>query len=395
MTILARADEIEYIQPESVPILLVDDEASNTKLLRAMLTLSGFTNLTASNDPLEVLGLCERQNFGLVILDLNMPGLDGFDVMRLLRGMSPEKQPQILVLTAMVQPKYLERALNEGASDYLTKPFNPVELLARTRNLIMVWLYRQSMQARALSLEQGLRERTEELLRSRQRIRELVSHQERVREHERTCVAREIHDELGQYLTALRMDTALLRIKLVTLDPALVERTDAMKDLIDHTITAVRSLATQLRPAALDLGLASAAEWLVHDFSARAGVECLLDIPEKDLELSEDLATATFRILQESLTNVSRHARAGMVEIHIERDADALHMNVRDDGVGFDLQQAGEHKTYGLMGIRERAIMLGGEVHIVSSPGAGTNLTVRLPLFENPAALASTVTRQP
>ena len=375
------------MQPKSVPILLVDDEESNTKLLTAILTLSGFANLTVCNDPLEVLGLCERQDFGLVILDLNMPKLDGFEVMHLLHGMSPDKQPQILVLTAMVQTKYLERALNEGASDYLAKPFNPVELLARTRNLIMAWLYTRSMQERTLSLEQGLRERTEELLRSRQKIRELVSHQERVREHERTCVAREIHDELGQYLTALRMDTALLRNKFVTLNPALVERTDAMKELIDHTIAAVRSLATQLRPAALDLGLASAAEWLVNDFSARAGVECLLDIPEKDLDLSEDLATATFRILQESLTNVTRHARAGMVEIRIDRDADALHMNVRDDGVGFDPQQNSEHKTYGLMGIRERAIMLGGEVHIVSSPGGGTTLTVRLPLFENPDVL--------
>lgn len=225
-----------------------------------------------------------------------------------------------------------------------------------------------------------LKEKQEEIFASRQKLRELMAHRDRVREEERAHIAREIHDELGQYLTALRMDAALLEITFGQDNPRLAERAEAMKKLIDQTIKVVRSVASNLRPGALDLGLASAAEWLVAQFRERTGVPCLLHMPEEDLELDDARATGAFRILQESLTNIARYAQARRVDIRIQREGHDLVLEVRDDGVGFDPAQVREKKTYGLMGIRERAIMFGGSARFDSRPGHGTSLLVHIPL---------------
>jgi PAS domain S-box-containing protein len=221
----------------------------------------------------------------------------------------------------------------------------------------------------------------EELLRSRQLLRELAAHREQIREEERARIAREVHDQLGQYLTALRMDAALLNLSFGADNPELAARVDGMKQTIDTTIGVVRDVATALRPAVLDMGLVSAAEWLLNGFEERSGVLCDLESPsEEDLGLDDARATAAFRILQESLTNIGRHAMANRVRVTIERTGQSLSMLIADDGTGFDPEVVRERKTFGLMGIRERALIFGGEVRIDSRPGAGTSVSIRLPL---------------
>lgn len=224
-----------------------------------------------------------------------------------------------------------------------------------------------------------LKRHEDELLLSRQNLRELAAHHEKIREQERAHIAREIHDELGQYLTALRMDAAMLKIRFGADNPELERHADGMKETIDTTIGVVRNLATSLRPVALDMGLVSAAEWLLSGFEERTGIACTLHAPQESLSLDEERRTAAFRILQESLTNIARHAQAGGLEVRIELIDGVLEMDIRDDGVGFDNAEVRSRKTYGLMGMRERALQFGGESRIDSVPGAGTTVRIRIP----------------
>jgi PAS domain S-box-containing protein len=219
----------------------------------------------------------------------------------------------------------------------------------------------------------------EALLRSQQNLRELAAHHEKVREEERTRIAREIHDELGQYLTALRMDAAMLKVRFGADNPALVQQVAGMVKTIDATIGVVRHLATSLRPGALDMGLVSAAEWLLSEFEERTRVRCLLHAPREHFALDDMRGTAVFRILQESLTNIARYAQASEVKVRIELVNSTLEMDIRDNGVGFDPTEVKSRKTFGLMGMRERALQFGGESRIDASPGAGTTVRIRIP----------------
>ncbi|MGB6055890.1 MAG: sensor histidine kinase [Burkholderiaceae bacterium] len=221
------------------------------------------------------------------------------------------------------------------------------------------------------------------LLESQQQLRHLAAYQERVREDERKRIAREIHDDLGQNMLALRIDVLRLQVRTANRHPALNQRVGAALQQIDRTIKSVRGIVNNLRPPALDFGLQAAIEWQIKDFRQRSGLACELDADgcEFDAVLDESRALALFRILQESLTNVARHARASRVGIELRREAGALCMKVRDDGVGMDLAGARKSDSFGLLGIRERVGYLQGKLAIDSSPGQGTTLTVSIPLY--------------
>jgi PAS domain S-box-containing protein len=227
----------------------------------------------------------------------------------------------------------------------------------------------------------------EEALRSsREEIRELAMAATNAREQEKSRIARELHDELGQALTALKIDIGWLRARCVGDAADTREKLDAMQSLIDATVSSARRISADLRPLMLDdLGLAAATDWLVQTFSQRTGAACELLANEDELDLQDPHATAVFRILQETLTNIAKHAGASHVRIEITRDAQALNMTVRDDGRGFDTSAAPKPGSYGLLGLRERAQLLGGEVAVKSDPGKGTTMTLRLPLGEAPA----------
>ena len=221
----------------------------------------------------------------------------------------------------------------------------------------------------------------EEVRQSQKDLRELSAAAHTIREQERRRVAREIHDELGQSLTALKMDVAWMLENLSAGSPPLSEKLQAMRSQLDATVAATRRISADLRPLMLDdLGLIPAAEWLAQNFSERTGIPCRLQIKPADIELAEPYASALYRILQESLTNVARHAKATRVEVVLEKADGALNLTVRDDGRGFSPAETRVHKTYGLLGLRERTVLLGGETRIASEPGRGTTISVRLPL---------------
>jgi PAS domain S-box-containing protein len=225
------------------------------------------------------------------------------------------------------------------------------------------------------------RKKAEEALQhSKQMLRHLVSHQERVREDERKRIAREIHDDLGQNLLALRLDVSMLHSRTEHAHPKLNKRVSAALDQIDATMRAVRSTINNLRPTVLDLGLNAAIEWQVKDFQRRSGIACELSMDEKDLELDDNRATALFRILQESLTNVIRHAQASRVRIDLHKIGNIIFMKVADDGIGIYPDCRRKANSFGLVGIEERISALGGELMIDSDRDKGTALTISIPL---------------
>jgi PAS domain S-box-containing protein len=211
-------------------------------------------------------------------------------------------------------------------------------------------------------------------------LRELSAHHESVREEERAHIAREIHDEMGQALTALKMDMAVIGLESAKAAPKTAKEIQELKGRVDDIIQLVRDVATALRPSALDLGIISGIEWLVDEFQKRNGIRCEVKVEDGEIDLAEDRSIVLFRILQESLTNISRHAGARNVEIHLRSNATHVRLDVKDDGRGFDVEAAQRKKTFGLLGIRERVIMLHGTVNISSVPGDGTQLSVSIPL---------------
>jgi len=222
-----------------------------------------------------------------------------------------------------------------------------------------------------------------ELHRSKRELQELAFAAQSAREQEKSRMARELHDELGQDLTALRMDVAWLKERIPLGEAALADKVRAMDAVLEATVAATRRISADLRPLVLDdLGLFPAIEWLVSDFAQRTGACCDLGIEEPEMQLREPVASAVFRIVQESLTNAARHANASRVEIRIERRSNGIWVCVRDDGVGFDGSRPHRPDAYGLMGLRERALLLGGHAAVSSSRGKGTCIEVQIPVID-------------
>ncbi|HUR67266.1 MAG TPA: sensor histidine kinase, partial [Chitinophagaceae bacterium] len=232
---------------------------------------------------------------------------------------------------------------------------------------------------RFLSVIRDLTERLKaerELAASYEAIRKLTDHLQNIREEERTNMAREIHDELGQQLTVLKMDISWLKKKLQDKDEAIQQKITDLLSMLDETVRTVRRISSELRPSLLDdLGLTAAIEWHLKEFEERSGLKTTLRATELNLQLPDYIKTGLFRIFQESLTNVARHAHAKKVEVLFDCDGSDIILRIVDDGKGFDKKLAGK-RTLGILGMKERSIMMGGTYEIDSEPGKGTTVLV-------------------
>jgi signal transduction histidine kinase len=201
-----------------------------------------------------------------------------------------------------------------------------------------------------------------------------------VREEERGRIAREIHDELGQVLTGLKMDLSWLASRLLKNQKPLLKKTKSMSELVDATIQTVRKISSELRPGIPDdLGLSAAIEWQTQEFENRTGIKCRFISSREDFGLDKERSTAVFRLFQETLTNVARHAEATRVDIELEERAGHLILKVHDNGKGITRRQISHSKSLGLLGMRERALLFEGEVEIKGIRGKGTTVTVQIP----------------
>lgn len=275
---------------------------------------------------------------------------------------------QLLVLDFEIAPPWWQSSLAWGAVLTAALLLAYAGYRMRVRRLI------QNQSELEAQLEERTRDISERkrmaqsLEESQLLLRQLAARNEDAREDERRNLKREIHDELGQYLSALRLGISVVDIQLEKVHSPLREQTLRLIDVVDSTIKVVRHVVAALRPSALELGIVSALEWLAQECSGRSGIQCELRIPVDDLNMDDKRATAVFRIVQESLTNVLRHAQATQVKISLEREDDRFLLEVQDNGIGFDPAWRKE-ASFGLISIRERALMLGGEVDISSVPG--------------------------
>jgi len=224
------------------------------------------------------------------------------------------------------------------------------------------------------------RKRSElELTQSHERLRDLTSHLQVVREEERTHIAREIHDELGQALTALKMDVYWLRHRLPGEELPMIDKTNDMSRLIDRTVQSVKKISAELRPGLLDhFGLSAAIEWEAGEFSKRTDIECEIISDTEDIALTQELSTAIFRIFQETLTNIARHANATKVEVILKKNAERVKMRVSDNGKGIEDRDILDPKSFGITGMRERVHYLGGNLSIRGNSN-GTTVEVIIP----------------
>src|SRR5258705_1719459 len=255
---------------------------------------------------------------------------------------------------------------------------NSVIGIVINRYLLRIWATQRDETERRLA--------EEELKQSRHQLRSLAAYLQAVRERERSDIAREMHDVLGQGLTALKIDLAFIKRSLPdfankNVYAGIANRLEDATRLLNDAITSVKTLSTELRPGILDkFGLAAAVEWQCQEFTRRTGIKCDCRLPDKDLQLSPERSTTLFRIVQEALTNVARHSLAKHVIVELSADSDRVNLMVHDDGKGITHDEVLAHDSLGLLGMRERAGMLGGSFTVEGKPMQGTVVTVRVPL---------------
>ncbi|MEX6690014.1 PAS domain S-box protein [Danxiaibacter flavus] len=232
-----------------------------------------------------------------------------------------------------------------------------------------------------LSLTHDVTERKkaeEKLTESYREIRLLSEHLQNIREEERTHIAREIHDELGQQLTVIKMDLLCLSEKISDNDDIVKQRFHDLTEILDATMETVRKISYELRPNLLDLGLDDAIEWHLKEFEKRSAIKTSFYSSEEELDLDDSTKTGLFRIFQESLTNVARHSKASHVQVEIVKETNEIILRIYDNGRGFDISEAAKKKTLGILGMKERAEMMSGSYNIESIPGKGTTVTTRI-----------------
>src|SRR6185503_297517 len=363
-------------------VLLVDDDPKNLMALEALLEPLAQNMITARSGK-EALRLVLNHHFAVIVLDVRMPDMDGFETARIIRERERSRHIPIIFLTGV--SKEVEsafRGYEVGAVDYLMKPVVPEVL--RSKVSVFVELHRKTT---ALASEIAERKIAEERLReSEVQLRALAARLFSIREDERARIAREIHDELGQVLTGLKMDVMWLSKQLDNEHKPLLARIETMRQLIDSTVQVVRRISTGMRPEILDdMGLVAAIRWQSKEFQKRLGIRCRVELPGDQIHLGSELSTAVFSIFQEMLTNIARHAKAGSVTVKLNISKERLTLKVADDGVGMGESAPQARASLGLLGMRERAQLFGGEVTFQATPGRGTTVLLSIPLPDQQA----------
>lgn len=376
-------------------VLIVDDNEVNLCLLRTVLEGYGFA-VDEACDGEQALAVASLRIPDLVVSDLLMPVMDGYTLLRYWRTDPRFRHIPFIVYTATYsEPQDRKLALDLGADAYILKTTELDELMASVRLSLASPTRRepeQSATARA-DRDAQLKEYSEVLIhkleakslqlqQANQRLQQLSQRMMEVQEAERAALARELHDEIGQALTAIKLNAQWLARR--TTGPGLQKLTDCIA-LANRTLSQVRGMALELRPPQLDqLGLTAALRDLTERMSASADLNAQFNADALEVAPGYAQATAAFRVAQEALTNVVRHAGAGKVEVELRRRGGELIVTVADDGGAFDLEAAlaGSIKgsSMGLLGMQERVNLAGGWLKIESQPGQGTRVSAGFPV---------------
>ena len=371
----------------SMNLLIVDDHPTNLKLLRAQFEAEGHAVFEA-HAGVDALAVLERQRVDAVISDILMPRMHGYRLCYEIRMHARLRDlPIILCTSAYTSPGDEKQGFDVGADKFLKRPVSLETLVAALHEVIA--RPHAAPRPEALQEVEVLKKYSERLVNKLEEkntelqagLRALVGRLHTAREEEAKRIARELHDDLGQQLTALNMELADLEMKLPGAAPTQRSQIARMHTIVDHTIQIVQKIAGELRLAQLDvLGLTAAIDWQLKEFYRRSAIPSRITRLDEVANLSDAQSTAVFRILQETLTNIVRHAGATVVEVSLQAEPDQLTLKVHDNGRGISAAELNDQKSIGLLGMRERAQLVGGDVTITGGAGVGTTVLIRIPL---------------
>lgn len=374
-------------------ILIVDDVPVNLAVLVDYLTEYGF-NIRIARRGETALQRVHYDAPDLILLDILLPGIDGFETCRRLKADPATAEIPVIFMTSLASAADKVTGFEVGAVDYVTKPLQQVEVLARITTHLRLRKMTQSLQAQTVQLERSSRTERERLFTAvreqRAQLRALTNKLTEVQESERRQIARELHDEMGQALTALRINLAAVEKALPSDAPAPSrDRLAEAMQLAEQTLEQIRELSLNLRPPMLDdLGLVPTLRWYVKRYTSRTNIAAELTVLGIEQRLPPPVETALYRVLQEALTNVARHAEATTVHLQLRYDAQSVTAQVEDNGRGFLVNQnvlpATDAAGMGLLGMRERVTLLGGTFQIESAPGKGAQLWLEIPVEGQP-----------
>lgn len=339
----------------------------DAELIQRFLQRSGLDFMAmVVSDKEEFEAAIKEDSFDAILADNSLPQFNSVDALQLIRGQDID-WPFILV-TGTVSEEFAVDIIHQGADDYILK-----NNLTRLPTAITRAIEKKRISREKLKTEN-------EMLQINIELRELSSHLQTIREEERIQIARDIHDELGQQLTGLKMDVYALAKKLPPEDSVVQEKLKDIKELIETIVKSVRKISANLRPSILDdLGLVAALEWQSQEVQTRFGIKVDFTCALPEIDASVGISTGLFRIYQEALTNAVRHANAHLVESSLKMEKERLVLMITDDGKGIEMTAGPKKKSFGLLGIKERVYVMNGSYELNSEPGKGTSLKVSVP----------------
>lgn len=358
-------------------ILIVDDNATNLLYLEIILRHLP-ANLVQALSGQEALNKTKNTELALAILDVQMPEMNGYELaVHLNENRSDNKVPIIFLTANFPENARIMEGYQAGAVDYIVKPLNEVILVSKIK--IFLELYWQKR--RILESTEMIRISEEETKLAKSKVEELNDHLIRAVEEERSNISLQVHDELGQSMTALKMDLSWIRQNMN--QPDLVQaKLDKMIQMTNEVIHRVQRISSELHPGVLDdLGLNAAIDWYCSEFTERSGIACELFLDEKEPD-TQKLQLAMFRIIQEALTNVLRHSKADKVSIELITSPEFL-LTISDNGIGIPAEKIESGKSFGLIGMRQRIAQCGGNIEFKGEPGKGSTIFVQIPQKNN------------
>jgi signal transduction histidine kinase len=346
-------------------VLIVDDNVTARETLTAILEGEGY-DLHQAKDGIQALAMLEQLQPDLILMDVMMPAMDGFEVCRRIRTTPQLAEVPIILLTALDDRDSRLKGIESGADDFLTKPPDRRELVARVRTITRLNRYRTLME-------------------QRENIRRMAEHVVAAQEEERQRISRELHDDLGQALTTHLIALRNLQQDISQPTETLHERLQSLYDQSYDILVKIRSIARDLRPPVLDtLGLKVAMQTYCTEFTRHTHLPVVFEADESLPGLPDAYNLTLYRTLQEALTNVVKHAQANQVWVDLSMEDDQITLTVQDNGIGIDEKESGTNGI-GLAGLRERITVAGGTLTVSSAPKRGTIISAQFPLASDTA----------
>ncbi len=373
-------------------ILAIDDNPENLHLLGKILKGEGYEVRMALSGALALLS-ARMEPPDLILLDIKMPDINGFQVCEKLKADKKLRNIPVIFISALYEPLDKVKAFSVGGVDYITKPFDPHEALARVRTHIELSSLHIRLGKKNAELRSSNERLRKEIVQRKRAEEEIVGYQNKLRrlfsettiaeERERSGMAAELHDNIGQQLALLKMKLGAM--KSVAYGNGEGDLYDEIAGLAQQALQTTRSLMLEISPMMLyDIGFEPAIGWLVEQFQTKHGIDIEFERDEQVKPLRERSMFQLFRTTRELLQNVVEHSGAGNARVEVGRRNDHVRIVVEDDGVGFDLsrykENSPENKNFGLFGIQERISDLGGSLEIETAPGKGTKVVLEAPL---------------